>query len=654
MGFSQDDDQNNDLPDWLRDLQSGNEDSGFSSSDPFSSDSGDEETPDWMRDISQGGSFSEPEEGDEEAVPDWLEDIRQGKSDAAPTEPEEPAVEETGDWLENIRKQYAEESSLMEEDDEPEIPQGDISFERADETDEDTPDWLSGLPSLDVEPTDVDSLEQESAGEEEFDWLNNIRTQSEKETAFLSEDEPQKEEDDHNWLEELQSSDLGIQSDEDGDEEAYGGAAEFMDEDVSSLLLESSDLPDWLDDVEIEDEEPAEQAPEPDKIERAELPGWLQAIRPVEAVTGGAEIEDEEMEDREAETIGPLTGLSDVLPAEPHVVHFGTRATPTPRFELTDVQQHYARLLRTMVEEEKTAKPIQRRNVVLPQQILRWVIAVLLLSVLFAAIWMNGNFIPLPGAGIPEENLAVISLVDGLSAGDTVLVAFEYQPALSGEMEAASSAVIEHMLLKGVELVVFSTQPTGPGQAEAFFGQSQFASYDYIQNHRYRNLGYLSGGTAGLLNFAGTPRRTVPLIDAAGASLWDQAPLNTIQTIRDFSMVLVITDDPDTARTWVEQVQPLLDPDKNGLGTPLAMVTSAQAEPLVYPYYMTSPRQVAGYISGLTGGAYYETTTNQPALARGYWDAFNVGLMLAVIIIAIGTVINLARTTLVGKGKGRS
>ena len=68
-------------------------------------------------------------------------------------------------------------------------------------------------------------------------------------------------------------------------------------------------------------------------------------------------------------------------------------------------------------------------------------------------------------------------------------------------------------------------------------------------------------------------------------------------------MVLVITDDADTARGWIEQVQPkLVDPLSP---TPMTMVVSAQAEPLVYPSYLPFPKQVDGLVSGIAGGAYF-------------------------------------------------
>jgi len=216
---------------------------------------------------------------------------------------------------------------------------------------------------------------------------------------------------------------------------------------------------------------------------------------------------------------------------------------------------------------------------------------------------------------------------------------------MSGELEAASAALVQHLLLRDSQIVMVSSQPTGPGLGEAFL-QENFSGDDYIKTHQYVNFGYVSGGAAGLLSFASDIRQT------KAEMAWDQAPLSEIQSIRDFALVVVLTDDPDTARSWVEQVQPLLYDSVSSTEVPLVMVVSAQAEPLVYPYYYTNPQQIAGLISGIGGGAYYETVIG-PSIAARYWTAYNVGMMVAVIIIAVGSIYNLARNSLSGSSKGR-
>jgi hypothetical protein len=236
--------------------------------------------------------------------------------------------------------------------------------------------------------------------------------------------------------------------------------------------------------------------------------------------------------------------------------------------------------------------------------------------------------LPIP----PYEIQQVNQLVGGLAPETPVLLAFDYEPGLSGEMEAAASAVVDHMMVRGASLALVSTSPTGPVLAERFVQKIQ-VRHRYMAGQQYLNLGYIPGGAAGLMSFAGYPQRTLPYtID--GKRAWGNAPLQNIQKLSDFSLVVVIVDDPETARNWVEQVQPYL-----GM-TPLVIVVSAQAEPMVRPYYEGNPRQIQGMIVGLLGGSAYEHMTGHEGLGRAYWDAFGIDLLLAVAIILVGAIVS--------------
>jgi hypothetical protein len=103
-------------------------------------------------------------------------------------------------------------------------------------------------------------------------------------------------------------------------------------------------------------------------------------------------------------------------------------------------------------------------------------------------------------------------------------------------------------------------------------------------------------------------------------------------------MVVVITEDPDDARAWIEQVQPRIS------NTPLLTVVSAQAEPLIRPYYSSGQNaQVSGIVSGLMGGAAYELTVGRTNLGRTYWDAFSVGLIIALGAVLVGGMVNIVQ-----------
>ncbi len=87
-----------------------------------------------------------------------------------------------------------------------------------------------------------------------------------------------------------------------------------------------------------------------------------------------------------------------------------------------------------------------------------------------------------------------------------------------------------------------------------------------------------------------------------------------------------------------------------GIQTPLLMLLSAQAEPLVRPYYQEFQQQVKGMVIGLVGGASYENLNGQPLLALTYWDAFNLAIIVAVVIIFLGALFN-ASLAAAGKRK---
>jgi hypothetical protein len=69
----------------------------------------------------------------------------------------------------------------------------------------------------------------------------------------------------------------------------------------------------------------------------------------------------------------------------------------------------------------------------------------------------------------------------------------------------------------------------------------------------------------------------------------------------------------------------------------LLIVTSAQAEPLIRPYFESSPAQVQGLIAGLTGGIAYARTFGNTQV-NGEWDAFSAGITISVLILLVGSI----------------
>jgi hypothetical protein len=103
-----------------------------------------------------------------------------------------------------------------------------------------------------------------------------------------------------------------------------------------------------------------------------------------------------------------------------------------------------------------------------------------------------------------------------------------------------------------------------------------------------------------------------------------------MNSLGNFGMLLVLTDNPDASRAWIEQVRPLL-----GL-VPMVFITSAQIEPIVQPYFGVYPMPVQGIISGVPGGVAYETLASADGTNQKYWASFSLGGLVAVILILVG------------------
>jgi hypothetical protein len=398
---------------------------------------------------------------------------------------------------------------------------------------------------------------------------------------------------------------------------------EFIDD------LFSEELPSWL--TTASEEESALIIE--DEISPGELPGWVEAMRPVVEstdMTGLSEDEDY------IENYGPLAGIPSVLPAEAESAPDTEHAARKP-LDLTATKSHqeYVNLLRKLIGEEKKVKPIKKAAPVQTQRILRWLIAIILIITTGGTIIFGGTIdtqLPPEGQITISGYGALYNQINELSDGQPVLIAFDYQPAATAEMHIAAASVVDHLMEQGTYLSFVSTQPTGPVLAEYFLTATQ-EKHGYKHNQQYINLGYLPGESAGLVSFVIAPKKIIPLA-FDGSNAWGSPPLANVDSIGDFAMILVITDDPNTAKIWIEQVGTHLE------NTPLNMVVSAQVEPLIQPYFRASPQLLSGYVSGVIHSLNYEHLREQPNLANAAWLPFNIGIIITVGTMFIGGLAN--------------
>jgi hypothetical protein len=427
-----------------------------------------------------------------------------------------------------------------------------------------------------------------------------------------------------------------------------------------------------------QDEDGREQAEidSPEAGSGADTPEWLRRIRirhasEQPAKTASSEFSDWLDPERQADDTVPSVPLGDTepepveVPGAPEVVGGETspeqflRVQPPSAFSynlrITSTQHAHADLLDSIVAAEGSAVPLSRRKDSSASPLLRWGIAAILFLSILGPIVTNRQLSPLPA--FTEEAAQVNNLIEQLPGEASVLLAFDYDPGFSGELDAAAAAVVDHLISRGAYLTLVSTIPTGPVLAERFISGT-VGHNNLVRNIHYVNLGFIPGGPTGLLSFAEDPQRTLPY-SLDGETAWSgdggagrrsvSPPLVGIDALADFNLVLILVDDSFTARSWIEQVQSRLVGES--FQTPLVMVVSAQVEPLVRPYYDADPRQVQGFITGLRGGTAYEQMTGRKIMPGYYWDAYIFGMSMAGLLVLIGALVGIAFTLFDRRGQ---
>jgi hypothetical protein len=414
-----------------------------------------------------------------------------------------------------------------------------------------------------------------------------------------------------------------------------GGSLSSGDVDA---IFGSMQIPDWLSSSGAPGLAPAAEsstisAQNEPSIAPAQLPSWVQAMRPVEAAMSSKS--SAQPSDTTLETLGPLAGLQGVLPTIPGITGPSTKPMPQSiKLSVTAEQQSHAALLDKVLAAETAPIPINSGLILTSQRTLRWMLAILVLLVVGGAVFVKTQFFAMPARIPNDETEAAISKLDAVTAGAPIMLVFDYEPSLSGEMQTVAAPLLNRLLLlKHPRLVIVSTSPTGAALAESFMA-GPMAARQYQRGAQYIDLGYLPGGLAGVYAFAQNPGGVIPFT-VDGSPVAQAVPMQGVDHLSDFASLIVLTDSLEAGRVWVEQTGPF-----RGRAS-LIVVSSAQAGPMLMPYVNSG--QVNGMVSGLNGAAKVEQANGQPGLVRSYWDAYSLGLWLAVLAIVLGGAWNFIR-----------
>jgi len=630
-----------DLPDWLKNPEEPEPVTG-KTSDTF--------------DFPQTSAFEEKALPEEEKFPTWMSSL-DVEADSSLNNPSPDTLDvshnsqsevsgDMPDWLNSFASETAAISAS-------EVPHAPVQAEHPEPTGDDLPGWLDYLEDASTQqttPSETPAFTSEPP-QAEFDsppdWLMRLEEQakdSSPESSTLS-----------SWMDSLDKvsrdklppaeelfRNASFEPENVAPEQNENSAPAFIGDDgapISSSDVDaifSLEMPDWLSDVSNAGQGDATLMPNAEQeeiISPADLPSWVQAMRPVEAVLS------ENLEDSPDQTVeekGPLAGLRGALPSVLGAVPSGKPKAYSLKLQTSEEQSASVALFEQLMARETHPSPMITQPVEFSHRFLRFIITIFIFLAVIAPVFLGTQINPIPFSVPVETNAAKQIIENNLMPDAPVLLVFDYEAALAGELEAAAAPLIDYMvLLKHPRLALIANSPVGAGLAERFMKleNTQVSTY-YQPGQSYVNLGFLPGGATGILAFAEDPRALKPTSNDA-QSAWQSPVLKDVQQLSEFGAVILLTDNIETSRVWIEQTE-----GKLGQAY-LLIVTSAQTGPLLQPYVQSG--QVDGLLAGLGNSAPIEQiNSGRPGLGRIYWDAYGFGLLTAVVMISLGSLWNLA------------
>jgi len=583
-----------------------------------------------------------PESPAEEEVPDWLARIRrlkQAEDQGQPSGKPDWIEEEQPDWLAKLSQPEAEDTpkppdaaNRVAESKKPALDESLRIRNLPRETDEEQ-EFITNL----LKPTPpIGEEDSANSSNGQLEQLQEHRVDDQSGQEFPAPEGPNDE--DFLEVEDLLSDKENVRSDQKTVQESEPAVSAPTGKDLPFPLF-IDNLPDWLSteepetkqpqDTGIDEEDFAGEIPER-KIEKGRLPAWLQSLRP------GAAGSNEKIGSETAQVMedhGVLAGIAGTLPGADLSGRVLKTGDFTQELRVSAAQQKNAELFQSLLQPAREPKAVSAdQNTAAPsEKLVRLFITILILLAVITPILAPGFSVIIPVL-FPTEVVNTLGTVRALPTEKPVLVAAHFEAGLAGELDWAAQPVLKHLVTRGVPLALTSTNVVGFAILQEMVTQAIGGDPAYAKDKKVMDLGYLPGGAIGMGALVNDPLGTLPFTTDL-QPVREHPSLGSLNSLSDFGALIILTDNPEFARTWVEQV------DGGEADLPLLAVVSAQAAPLLQPYFASG--QINGYVAGMSGALYYEMLTMRAGSATARFSAYQLSLLLVAVLIFAGGVVSL-------------
>jgi hypothetical protein len=195
-------------------------------------------------------------------------------------------------------------------------------------------------------------------------------------------------------------------------------------------------------------------------------------------------------------------------------------------------------------------------------------------------------------------------------------VAFEYTPAVAGELDPVATSFLERLAANGSTVFTISQVEAGVPVAGRVVEQ--------VEGLDSQELGFLPGDAIGLRNFAGCLNNTGTCANVTGLSLEEETQSLLSQT----SLIVIMSGERDAIVNWIEQVGAQVD-------VPMISGITQAMDPIAAPY--VASRQLVGVVSGLPAVAAIDDNVDVDGnLVGRAMNSVTLVQWLAVIVLVIG------------------
>ncbi|MBI1879524.1 MAG: hypothetical protein HYR94_15110, partial [Chloroflexi bacterium] len=228
-----------------------------------------------------------------------------------------------------------------------------------------------------------------------------------------------------------------------------------------------------------------------------------------------------------------------------------------------------------------------------------------------------------------------LGVIDLQQPGSVALVSYDYSTATQGEMQPLAEDIIGRLRGQGMRLIFISLEPEGATLAQRTLDQT-LVERGETYGAEMVNLGYVPGQIAGIRELVTGRKQLSALADFKEGLTFaapERATWSDINNLGQVDIVITLSDNPATARWWIEQMAAAIPPDDGERY--LLAATSATVDPFLRPYL--DSQQLDGLISGINGAAAIEAGRKNFGPARQMLDSQGIAHLLIVILIALGT-----------------